>query len=197
MMADELRRRLVHASGSGLVALYLLADYFDLGLTWNRFRVLVTILALGIIGLELLRLRAGIEWAIHERLTRDYEHNQFAGYGYYMVSMAIVVLLFSPIVALPAMLMLALGDPISGTVSDNSLRRIKGPKVLITMFLVCVALATPFLHEHPLAVLTAALGATIADGVTVRIDDFIIDDNLTIPIYASVLAHLTLGFTLF
>ncbi|WP_306054886.1 diacylglycerol/polyprenol kinase family protein [Natronococcus wangiae] len=191
-MADELKRRLVHSSGSGLVALYLLANYFDLGLTWRGFQILMVILALGVIGVEFLRLRVGLEWAIYDKLTREYEQNRFAGYGYYMVSMTIAVLLFPEEIALPAMLMLALGDPISGAVSDNSLKRIKGPKVLGTMFVVSALLAAPFLYEAPLAVLAAAVGATIADGVTLRLGDFIVDDNLTIPIYASALAYLAL-----
>lgn len=193
-MADELKRRLVHASGSGLVALYLLANSLEVGLTWKRFRLLMVVLALGAIGLEFLRLRVGLDWRIYDKLTRDYEQNQFAGYGYYMVSMTIVVLLFPPRIALPAMLMLALGDPISGAVSDDSLKAIKGPKVLITMFVASAIIAAPFLSESLLAVIAAAVGATIADGVTVKIRKFVIDDNLTIPIYASVLAYLALEF---
>ncbi|WP_440766429.1 dolichol kinase [Natronorubrum sp. DTA7] len=193
-MADELKRRLVHSSGAGLVALYLLADYFELGLTWSRFQVLMVALAVGTIGLEFLRLQVGLDWQIYDKLTRDYEQDQFAGYGYYMVSMTVAVLLFEPAIALPAMLMLALGDPISGAVSDDSLKFVKGPKVLVTMFVVSAIIAAPFLYETPLAVLAAAVGATIADGVKVRIGDYIVDDNLTIPIYAGLLAWVVLEF---
>ncbi len=193
-MADELKRRLVHASGSGLVALYLLANYFDFGLTWARFGVLMVVLSLGVIGLEFLRLRVGLEWVLYDKLTREYEQDQFAGYGYYMLSMTIAVLVFPPEIALPAMLMLALGDPISGAVSDDSLKFIKGPKVLVTMFVVSAIIAAPFLYETPLAVVTAAFGATVADGIKLRIGDYIVDDNLTIPIYAGALAWLALEF---
>ncbi|AGB39711.1 diacylglycerol/polyprenol kinase family protein [Natronococcus occultus] len=193
-MADELKRRLVHSSGAGLVALYLLADYFGVGLTWDRFRLLMVALSLGVIGLEFLRLQVGLDWWIYEKLTREYEQDQFAGYGYYMVSMTVAVLLFEPQIALPAMLMLAIGDPISGAVSDDTLKTVKGPTVLGTMFVVSAVLAAPFLYEAPPAVLAAALGATIADGIKVQVGDFIVDDNLTIPIYASVLAYLALEF---
>ena len=151
-MADELKRRLVHSSGAGLVALYLLADYADLGLTWPRFQALMVVLALGTIGLEFLRLQVGLDWTIYDKLTREYEQDQFAGYGYYMLSMTVVVLLFDPQIALPAMLMLALGDPISGAVSDDSLTFVKSPKVLVTMFVVSAIIATPFLSDHPLAI---------------------------------------------
>lgn len=190
-MADELKRRLVHASGAGLVVLYLLARYLDLPLTWPRFRVLVVGLAVGTLALEYLRLQVGLEWWIYDRLTRDYEQDQIAGYGLYMISMAAVVAVFEPAIALPAMLMLALGDPVSGAVSADSLQRVKHPKVLVTMFLVCTLLALPFLP--PVAALAAALGATIADGVTVRVGDFVLDDNLTIPPYAAVLAWVALA----
>ncbi|EMA29346.1 diacylglycerol/polyprenol kinase family protein [Halobiforma nitratireducens] len=194
-MADELKRRLVHASGSGLVALYLLADSLEFGLTWSRFQALMVVLAVGALALEFVRLRVGLDWWIYEKLTREYEQEKIAGYGLYMISMTVVVLLFEPQIALPAMLMLALGDPISGAVSDNTLKRVKGPKVLGTMFVVSAILAAPFLYEHPLAVVGAALGATLADGIKLSIRGYIVDDNLTIPIYASVLAWLTIAFS--
>ncbi|AXR76409.1 diacylglycerol/polyprenol kinase family protein [Natrarchaeobaculum sulfurireducens] len=191
-MADELKRRLVHASGAGLVALWLLADAFELGLTWAQFRLLMVVLAVGVIGLEFLRLRVGLEWWIYEKLTREYEADQFAGYGYYMVSMTIVVLLFQPAIALPAMLMLALGDPISGALSDDTLRRVKRPPVLAATAGVMLVLALPFLP--PAAAVAAALGGTVADGIKVTYGEFVLDDNLTIPIYAAVAAWLVLEF---
>lgn len=191
VMADELKRRLVHTSGAGLVALYLLAQYLDLPLTWPRFRVLMAVLAAGALVLEFFRLYVGLDWRLYERLTRDYEQDNPAAYALYMVSMAAVVAVFEPDIALPAMLMLALGDPVSGAVSADSLQRIKPPKVLLTMFVVCTALALPFLP--PAAALAAAVGATIADGVTMRVGDFVVDDNLTIPPYAAVLAWIVLA----
>ncbi|QLK24619.1 dolichol kinase [Natrinema zhouii] len=191
-MADELKRRLVHASGSGLVALWLLADYLDLGLTWPRFKILMIVLATGALVLEFLRLQVGLDWRLYDVLTREYEQDNPAAYALYMISMAAVVVVFQPDIALPAMLMLALGDPISGMVSDNTLKQVKPPKVLITMFLVSTVIAIPFLPI--IAALIAALGATIADGVTLEIRTYIIDDNLTIPIYAACLAFLALEF---
>ncbi|WP_226004874.1 dolichol kinase [Natrinema salinisoli] len=191
-MADELKRRLVHASGSGLVALYLLANYLEVGLTWHRFRILMVVLAAGALVLEFVRLQIGLDWRLYDVLTREYEQDNPAAYALYLISMAAVVVVFEPDIALPAMLMLALGDPISGMVSDNSLQRVKPPKVLGTMFLVSTVIAIPFL---PLvAALVAAVGATIADGVTLEIRTYIIDDNLTIPIYAACLAYLALQF---
>ncbi|SFS36138.1 dolichol kinase [Halostagnicola kamekurae] len=191
-MADELKRRLVHASGSGLVALYLLASALDLGLTWPRFQALMVVLATGALVLEFLRLQVGLDWRLYDVLTREYEQDNPAAYALYMISMAAVVVVFEPDIALPAMLMLALGDPISGAVSDNSLQRIKPPKVLVTMFLVSTVIAVPFMGL--VAAIAAAVGATLADGVTLEIRTYIIDDNLTIPIYAACLAWVALEF---
>lgn len=190
-MADELKRRLVHASGSGLVALYLLAGFLAVGLTWTGFRLLMITLSIGVLVLEVLRLRVGFESWVYEKLTREYEQDQFAGYGYYMLSMTAVVLVFPPKIALPAMLMLALGDPVSGYLSDDSLRRVKPPKVFVAMFVVSTLIALPFLP--PAAAIAAAVGATIADGVTVKIGAYIVDDNLTIPPYAAGCAYAVLA----
>ncbi len=189
-MADELKRRLVHASGSGLVALWLLADALSIGLTWTGFRLLMISLATGALVLEFLRLRVGLDWRLYDVLTREYEQDNPAAYALYLLSMAAVVVVFEPDIALPAMLMLALGDPISGMVSDNTLQRVKPPKVLGTMFLVSTIIAIPFLPIT--AALIAAVGATLADGVTLEIRTYIIDDNLTIPIYAACLAWVAL-----
>ena len=190
-MADELKRRLVHASGSGLVALWLLADALGWPLTWDRFGVLMIALSVCVLALEYLRLRVGLEWWIYEKLTREYEADQFAGYGYYMLSMTAVVLLFEPAIALPAMLMLAIGDPVSGALSSDGLRRVKRPSVLAATFGVMLVLALPFLP--PIAAVAAALGATLADGVKLTYGEFVLDDNLTIPPYAAVLAWLALA----
>ncbi len=190
-MADELKRRLVHASGSGLVALWLLADALGWPLTWDRFGVLMIALSACVLALEYLRLRVGLEWWIYEKLTREYESDQFAGYGYYMLSMTAVVLVFEPAIALPAMLMLAIGDPVSGALSSDGLRRVKRPSVLAATFGVMLVLALPFLP--PIAAVAAALGATLADGVKLTYGEFVLDDNLTIPPYAAVLAWLALA----
>lgn len=190
-MADELKRRLVHASGSGLVALYLLARSLDLPLTWPRFRLLMAVLAAGALVLEFFRLYVGLDWRVYDVLTRDYERDNPAGYALYLISMAAVVLVFAPEVALPAMLMLAIGDPVSGAVSADRLERVKPPKVLLAMFSVCTLLALPFLP--PAAAVAAAAGATVADGVTLRIATYIVDDNLTIPPYAAIAAWLVLA----
>jgi len=183
-LRGELGRRLVHASGTGLPVLYLL------GVSWRDVAVLYVICAAGALALDLVRLYTGLDWWIYEHLTREYEQNNIAGYVLYMLSSAVTWFAFKPAVAVPAILMLTLGDPISGIVGSGELRFIKRPKALAIMFAVCAAIVAPFHPTAPLVVAAGALAGTLADGVKLTVSDYIIDDNLTIPIAAGVAMQL-------
>jgi len=172
----ETPRRLVHASGSVLPTLYLL----ELA-TWAQVQALFVLGSLGAGILELLRLSVGLDWQIYDRLTRSYEQDNVAGYAYYMFSTTAVVLAFDPRIAIPAVLMLMIGDPISGIAGSGEFRKVKRPAALATMFVICVALALPFLYPTPLAVALGGLAGTVADGIKPTVEGYVIDDNLTIP----------------
>jgi dolichol kinase len=178
----ELRRRAVHASGVGFPALYLL-DLVD----WSTLGWLLLVGAGVAAGLETIRLGVGLDWAIYETLTREYERDNVAGYALYMFSMTGVALVFEPLVAVPGMLMLTLGDPISGLLGSNEAGRAKRAGVVVVMFAVCVALAAAVLvgaRPLPTALVAAAVGgagATVADGFTPVVRGYVLDDNLTIP----------------
>jgi len=178
---DELGRRLVHASGSVLPALYLLQLA-----TWIQVRVLFVTGAVIATVLELLRLFGDLDWDIYDHLTREYEQDNPAGYAYYMLSTASVVLIFGPQIAIPAALMLMIGDPISGMAGSGEFRAVKRPSALAVMLFTCVALSAPFLYETPLAVAFGGLVAMVADGVKLVVSGYVIDDNLTIPPTAAV-----------
>lgn len=177
ILLGEGGRRIVHASGSVLPALYLL----DLA-TWNQVRVLFVLAAVTTILLEFFRLTIGLDWFIYEHLTREYEQDSIAGYMLYMVSSTAVVLVAEPEIAIPAVLMLMLGDPISGTISENKLRVVKRPRDLAAMFVICAVITFPFHHDELLAVALGGVGGMLADGVKPMIGDYVIDDNLTIPL---------------
>ena len=179
---SELERRAVHASGTGLPALYLL------GLVeWPDIQLLLVGLAVAVTALEFVRLVLGYEWGLFDQLARSYARDNLAGYALYAYSQLAVALVFTPNLALPAMLMLTIGDPVSGYLGDNEAGTAKALGVLAVMFLVCFAIAAPFLTAVlplPVGLAAAAVGAagaTLADGVKPVIAGYVVDDNLSIP----------------
>ena len=179
VLRDEIARRLVHASGTGLPALYLLG-----WATWLQVAVLFALGAAVALVLEVIRLYAGLEWVVYDHLTREYEQDNLAGYALYFISSTVVAFAVDPRVAVPAILMLTIGDPISGVLGSGELKKSKQAFVLLAMFGVCTALAAPFVP--PLAAALGGLAATLADGVKPVIATYVIDDNLTIPPAAAI-----------
>lgn len=191
----ELGRRIVHASGIVLPALYLTGL-----LTWRSVRGLLVLGLLVALGLEAVRLRIGLDWWVYDHLTRPYESSSVGGYALYMVSVSAVALAFDPVVAIPSMLMLMLGDPVSGFLGSGELRHRKRLLAMVAMFLVSFAIALPFaadtLERYLAAAIVAAAGAgaaTLADAYTVTIRSRVVDDNLTIPIVAALVLRLGYG----
>jgi len=184
---SEYGRRVVHASGIGLPLLYLL------GLsTWTQLRYLMVGVTAIVFVLEFLRLVVGLNHWIYDELTREYEQDGVAGYAFYMSSMTGVALLFGPTVTIPAILMLALGDPISGALGRNGPHEHKRPAVVVVMFGVCFVFAAVFTipWAGPVAGVAAAAGGAllgaIADGIKPIVRGVAVDDNLTIPPAAAV-----------
>jgi len=176
---DEVLRRLLHASGSGLPLLYVLG--------WARWWQVTALLVAGVVialALEVVRLVVGLDWWIYEHLTREYEQDSLAGYALYFISSAPVAAVFAPRVAVPAILMLTLADPVSGLLGSSELRTVKRPFVLLAMFGVSTSIAAPFVA--PGAAVLGGLAATVADGVKPVFAGYVVDDNLTIPPAAAV-----------
>lgn len=188
----ELERRLVHAIGTAYPVPYLLG-----WLSWSE-----TVAALGVSvaiagGLELLRLVVGLDHAVYRALIREYETDTVAGYAVYQVGMAGAALLgatsvATPALAVAAMWMLSLGDPISGALGTNGPRERKRPLVWAAMFTVCVAIAFPTVlsalgtRVSAVTAVAGAAAATVADGLPPVIRGVTVDDNLTIPLGAVV-----------
>ncbi len=193
---SELGRRGVHASGIGIPALYLLGV-----VDWSQVRLLLVGLSVAVSALEFVRLVLDYEWPLFDTLAREYERENVAGYALYAYSQTAVAFVFGPAVALPAMLMLIVGDPVSGYLGSNDAGTAKQAGVLAVMFLVCFALAAPFTTAiAPIAVGLAAAavgaaGATLADGVTPVVAGYVVDDNATIPPAAALGIALTLVVT--
>jgi dolichol kinase len=179
---SEYGRRAIHASGVGMPVIYLL----DI-VTWTELRYFMLVVTGIVFTLEFLRLVVGLDHRIYDEITRPYEQHAIAGYALYMLSMTSVAVLFGPAVTIPAMLMLILGDPISGELGDNAADEHKRPAVVAATFGVCFLLAVPFTVAGvgiAAGVAAAAVGAAfgaVADGIKPVIRGVGVDDNLTIP----------------
>ena len=193
-MRDEVARRLVHASGAVLPTAWVVGQLDAVPtLPWSVVRAVLLVATVGALGLEFVRLFVGLDWVVFEKLTREYEQDNLAGYALYIIGATVASVLFVPEVAVPALYMLTIGDPVSGLLSSGELQAVKQPRVLVAMFVVSLSVALPFLPVVP--ALAAAVAATLADGVKPVVATYVIDDNLTIPILASVTAAVMLVLT--
>ncbi len=181
-MHPEVARRLVHAAGSVVPIAYLV----DV-LTWRQVRLVLVVAIVLALAIETLRLLLGIELPGVDRMIRAYEEEYLAGYALYVIGGGVTGLVFDPAIAVPAMLMLTIADPVSGLLGDDELRTVKRPHVLAVTFLVCLGLA--WWSLDPLPAVAAALVATLADGVKPVIGGYVIDDNLSIPLGAASAAY--------
>lgn len=186
-MESEVARRVVHASGS-LVPLAYLPGL----LTWQQVQLFVAAGCALAVALEVIRLIVGLDWWIYDHLTREYEQDNLAGYALALISVTVVVFAVDPMVAIPAILMLTLGDPISGLLGADDSQFVGGeafevilkrPSVLVLMFVVCTLIALPFVP--PVAAVFGGVAAMLADGLKPVIFTYVIDDNLTIPLAAA------------
>jgi dolichol kinase len=175
----EVERRLVHAGGAVVPAAWAV------GLV--EWRVVQFVTALGLVLatlLEIGRLSGLIDHAIYDRLTREYEQDNVAGYALYTVGMSIAAFGFEPAIAAPAMLMLAIADPVSGLLGSGELKAVKQTYVLLTTFSVATLLAIPFVPG--VVAILGGVAATVADGMKPVVRGYVVDDNLTIPPAAAV-----------
>lgn len=178
MLDWEVKRRFVHLGGAVFPGLYLLEV-----IAWGHLEAIYLAGSVLAVGLEVLRLGVGLDWEVFCQLTREYEAANPAGYALYVLSSTIVILAFEPSIAVPAVLMLAIADPVSGLLADNESGEPKRPLVIAVTFAITAAIAVPFVPILPAAL--GALAATLADGYTPVVAGHVIDDNLTIPICAS------------
>ena len=140
--------------------------------------------------LEIVRLVVGLDWWVYEKLIRKYEQDNLAGYFLAVFSMAVVALAFEPTVAVPAILMLTIADPVSGLLGSGELRTAKDMTVLLTTFAIATLLAVPFVPAT--AAVCGGVAATVADGIKPVVSGYVVDDNLSIPVTSAVAMFLAI-----
>jgi dolichol kinase len=182
----EIRRKLIHTTGL-MVPFGILA----FGRIFTAAAILLALIMA--VFLEAGRLKGMIK--LPE--VREHEEAKVAGYFYYILGSLLTVAIFKPAISIAAMLMLSLGDAISGIIGsmleNSNVRsgdkgwRIKPLPITLGMFMTCILVghASSGITGLPFEVyLAGAIGATMADGISVFIRNRVVDDNLTIPIVA-------------
>lgn len=162
-------------SGTTVPVLYLL----DV-LAWQHVKYLLLAATVVAIVLEGFRLSGTLDLWVYRRFTREYEKRRVAGYALALIGAAITAWAFDPFVAVPALLMLTIADPVSGILSRDELAFKQG-FVLLATFGICLAIAS-ILRVPFVPALAGAGAATLADGMKPTIAGRVVDDNLTIPI---------------
>ena len=185
-MRDEIARRLVHASGTAVPLAYLFVPAVE----WVHVQGLLVAGLLVALALEVVRLVVGLDWWVYEKLIRKYDQDNLAGYFLAVFSMAVVALAFEPTVAVPAILMLTIADPVSGLLGSGELRTAKDVTVLLTTFAVATLLAVPFVPAT--AAVCGGVAATVADGIKPVVSGYVVDDNLSIPVTSAVAMFLAI-----
>jgi dolichol kinase len=183
ILKEEAKRKTIHICGVAIPVLYLFLSkeviLFAFGLAFIVIFVSEWLRLHGIVSLPFLRNK---------------EEKAIGAYVFFMIGAFLSILIFEKRIAIAAILMLAIGDAASGltgaVINEDKPelyeRRMKSPEVMLVMFVTSLILGWLVLHSLPVAVL-GALGATIADGVPLRVYNVPIDDNLTIPLLSGVL----------
>jgi dolichol kinase len=190
ILVMEIKRKMIHLTGI-LVPLGILI----IGVSLTTY-VLMLSLAIALV-LEEGRLHGKIRLPA---VVRDHEQYRIAGYFYFILGSLLAVIVFPPMIALTALLMLTIGDAASGiygaTLRGSNVRssQTEGRRPLakplpvgVGMLLTCLTIGYVSSSITYLALpvyLAGAIGATIADAIPIPIGNRVIDDNLTIPIFS-------------
>lgn len=191
VLREEAKRKAVHICGVAIPVLYLL-DQKDL-------IILGFVLSFFIIGIiEWLRFRGLVSLPF----LREKERKEIGAYVFFVIGAFLSILIFEKNIAIAAIFMLAIGDTVSALAGammsvDNPggyERRIKPLEVMLVMFIISLIIGWLVLHSLPIAVL-GTIGATIADGIPLKIYGMPLEDNLTIPLFAGMLMSFGSVFT--
>ena len=189
ILKEEIIRKFIHISSGILISVLYAISQKDLLIIGLPFLLLI------ILCLEALRFKG----VISVPLLRGREEKKIGGHAFFILGAFISILVFPKQIAIASILMLAIGDTASGIVltvkreplesREGYKKRIKPPEVILIMFIVSFLVGYYALDSLIMAIF-GAIGATIADGVLLRIYGITIDDNLTIPLYSGFLMSL-------
>jgi len=183
VLREEAKRKTIHSCGVAIPVVYLFLQKDLIILSFLISFVIISII-------EWLRFRGLVSLPF----LRKNERKKIAAYVFFMIGAFISVLIFEKHIAIAAILMLALGDTISALAGalmtvDNAEgyeKSIKPPEVMLVMFMTSLFIGYLVLGSVPIAIL-GTIGATLADGVPLKVQGISVDDNLTIPLFSGIL----------
>lgn len=199
--ANEIERKTFHLAGLLVPTIYQLLLQFDYS-KQLCCRIVWTITILGT-SADYLRLKVpwvNRNWPLRS-LLREKEQTQFCGGCYFSLGCTLAIQFFSPAVAMTSIIFLVLGDmsaALIGITFGQDVCVVKlgreGKKSVegsLAMFSVCFIIGCTIFSQVPLrehAIFIGAFAATLTE----LYEPLGINDNLTIPVFASV--ALTWGF---
>ncbi len=188
-LKEEIIRKFIHISSGILISFLYTISQKDMLIIGLPFLLLI------ILCLEALRFKG----VISVPFLRGREEKKIGGHAFFILGAFISILVFPKQIAIASILILAIGDTASGIVQavkgkpfesrEGYKKRIKPPEVILVMFCVSFLVAYFIVNSITIAI-SGAIGATIADGVYIKIYGVTIDDNLTIPLYSGFLMSL-------
>ncbi len=184
-LREEAKRKTVHICGIAIPVLYLFLpkDSIILGFVLSLFIIFI---------IEWLRFRGVVSLPFLRK--KEEEKKEIGAYVFFVIGAFISILIFEKSIAIAAICMLAIGDAASAlagevmSVNNPGMqgKRMKPPAVMLVMFITSLVIGCLVLHSLPVAV-CGALGATIADGVPLKVQKVAINDNLTIPLFSGLM----------
>ena len=156
----------------------------------NAFRIFLLLIAGGIVSLISRKYKIPIVSWFLQKFERPEQMKRFPGKGAisYFIGVLLAVKLFSPQIALAAIAILAVGDPVSHIIGQT-LGKIKNPVSERKMIEGNIAgallggLAASF-FVFPLYAFAGAFFALFLESIEIRMNDAIVDDNIVIPLAA-------------
>lgn len=184
-LSRELFRKLTH-----LFALIIPAGYYFLDLSRATALVVLLPVTVLVIAVDISRLQKGRLWDAIGRpwfgsIIRPREMaSNFTGASYILISVCLVIALFSKPIAVGAMVFVIVGDMLAALVGRTAGRlRLFGEKSLEGT-LACLggtALVAAVLPDLPLPIaLAGAISATIAEAAPLGVDD-----NISVPLISA------------
>jgi len=134
----------------------------------------------------------GISWFL-KKFERD--NARFPGEGaiFYLTSAVFVLMAFPEKVALASIMILALGDAFSTIIGKNfGKRKITKQKTIEGMLAGIIAgFLGAMLFVSPLTAFLGSLGAMVFEAIEVKVKNVSVDDNLFIPVIASIIMYIS------